>query len=117
MEPIFVCSNLFFVRPLGANAIAVSGATITVTILCYSVAIGIASSAVVSRRIGKNNFKAAGHSAMQTIYIAIPLALVISCSCFIWEADIMSIIGLSPTMITKGGIICLLLALFLLFVL
>ena len=104
MESLFVCANLFFVSMLGANAISIAGATTSVITLCYSVSIGlsIAASAVISRRIGEKKFKAAGLSAMQTIYMALPIALVISGLCFIWTTDIMRTIGLSSTMIKEG---------------
>lgn len=105
MESLFVGVNLFFVSRLGADAISIAGATTSVVTLSYSVSVGlsIAASAVVSRRVGEKNFKAAGLTAMQVIYLAAPLAVIISTLCFIWTTDIMHLIGLSPGMIEKGA--------------
>lgn len=104
MESLFVCVNLFFVSKLGAKAISIAGATTSVITLCYSVAIGlsIGASAVVSRRIGEKNYKEAGLTAMQAIYLTLPFALILSSLCFIWATDILHIIGLSPAMVEEG---------------
>ncbi|WP_103863591.1 MATE family efflux transporter [Aquimarina sp. I32.4] len=104
MESLFVCANLFFISKAGMNAISIAGATTSVITLCYSVSIGlsIAASAIISRRIGEKNFEGAGLTAMQVIYLAVPLALLISVVCFIWTTDILHLIGLSPAMIEEG---------------
>ena len=105
MESLFVCSNLFFVSRLGTSAISIAGATTTFITFCYSVSIGlgIAASAMISRRIGEKKFKAAGQTAMQVIYITTPIAIIISIICTIWTAEIMSLMGLSPAMIQEGS--------------
>lgn len=104
MESLFVCSNLFFVSRLGNNAISIAGATTTFITFCYSVSIGlgIAASAMISRRIGEKKFKAAGQTAMQVIYITTPIAVIISIVCAVWTAEIMSLMGLSPAMVQEG---------------
>jgi putative MATE family efflux protein len=105
MESLFVCSNLFFVSRLGTSAISIAGATTTFITFCYSVSIGlgIAASAMISRRIGEKKFKAAGHTAMQVIYVTTPIATIISIVCTIWSAEIMSAMGLSAAMIQEGA--------------
>lgn len=105
MESLFVCSNLFFVSRLGANAISIAGAITTFITLCYSVSIGlgIAASALVSRRVGERKFKAAGLTAMQVIYVTAPLAVLISVLCFIWADAIMEAMGFSTLMIHQGA--------------
>ena len=105
MESLFVCSNLFFVSRLGANAISIAGATTTFITFCYSVSIGIgiAASAIISRRIGEKKFKAAGQTAMQVIYLTTPIAALISIACCIWTTEIMSAMGLSAAMIQEGA--------------
>ncbi len=104
MESLFVCSNLFFVSRLGTNAISIAGATTTFITFCYSVSIGlgIAASALISRRIGEKKFKAAGQTAMQVIYVTVPIAALISIVCSIWATDIMRVMGLSPAMVQEG---------------
>jgi putative MATE family efflux protein len=105
MESLFVCSNLFFVSRLGTSAISIAGATTTFITFCYSVSIGlgIAASALISRRIGEKKFKAAGLTAMQVIYITTPIATLISIVCTIWSDEIMSAMGLSAAMVTEGA--------------
>lgn len=104
MESLFVCSNLFFVSRLGTNAISIAGATTTFITFCYSVSIGlgIAASAMISRRIGEKKFKAAGQTTMQVIYATVPIAALISIVCTIWTTDIMSAMGLSDAMVAEG---------------
>ncbi|SHL93758.1 MATE family efflux transporter [Flavobacterium chilense] len=104
MESLFVCSNLFFVSRLGTNAISIAGATTTFITFCYSVSIGlgIAASAMISRRIGEKKFKAAGQTAMQVIYVTTPIAILISVVCSVWTTDIMSAMGLSDAMVQEG---------------
>ncbi|MEL1255195.1 MATE family efflux transporter [Flavobacterium sp. DGU38] len=104
MESLFVCSNLFFVSRLGTNAISIAGATTTFITFCYSVSIGlgIAASAMISRRIGEKKFKAAGQTAMQVIYITTPIAVIISIVCAVWTSEIMGLMGLSPAMVQEG---------------
>lgn len=104
MESLFVCASLFFVSKLGANAVSIVGATESVITFSYSVSIGlsIAASAVISRRVGEQKFKEAGLTAMQVIYLAMGLALVISLLGFIWSGEILGLIGLSSDMVTEG---------------
>ncbi|MGS2740739.1 MATE family efflux transporter [Sinomicrobium sp. M5D2P17] len=104
MESLFVCASLFFVSSLGANAISIVGATESVVTFSYSVSIGlsIAASAVISRRVGEQKFEMAGLTAMQVIYLAVSLALVISVLCFVWTVEIMGVIGLSPALVGEG---------------
>lgn len=105
MESLFVCANLFFVSRIGTEAISIAGGVTSVVTLSYSVSVGlsIAASALVSRRIGEKDFKAAGLHAMQVIYLATPLAVIISLVCSVWAKDIMSLIGLSAGMVERGG--------------
>lgn len=104
MESLFVCSNLFFVSRLGTNAISIAGATTTFITFCYSVSIGlgIAASAMISRRIGEKKFKAAGQTAMQVIYVTTPIAILVSVVCALFTTDIMSAMGLSEAMVHEG---------------
>jgi len=105
MESLFVCSNLFFVSRLGTDAISIAGAATTFITFCYSVSIGlgIAASAMISRRVGEKKFKAAGNTAMQVIYLTVPIAALISIACSIWAAEIMQAMGLSAAMIQQGA--------------
>ncbi|MDX6182892.1 MATE family efflux transporter [Flavobacterium sp. Fl-77] len=104
MESLFVCSNLFFVSRLGTSAISIAGATTTFITFCYSVSIGlgIAASAMISRRIGEKEFKIAGQTAMQVIYITTPIAIIISVVCSVWATEIMTAMGLSKAMVEEG---------------
>ena len=60
MESLFAVVDVFWVRRLGKEAVAVIGLTESVMTLTYAVAIGIsiAATAIVSRRIGEKDFGA-----------------------------------------------------------
>ncbi len=103
-ESLFVCVNLFYVSRLGKEAIAISGAAESVTAFTYSLStgLGVAASAIIARRVGEKKFKTAGLSAMQIIYIASLLSLLLGIICFFLYREILSAMGLSPELIEAG---------------
>ncbi len=105
MESLFVCSNLFFVSQLGTSAISIAGTVTTFITFCYSVSIGlgIAGSSLVSRRIGERDFRAAGTTVIQLLYVTVPIAGLISIYCTFNATDILSTLGLSQNIVNSGS--------------
>jgi len=69
MESIFAVADIFFVSKLGADAVATVGLTESVITIIYAIGIGLslATTALVSRRIGKKKPEEAADAAFQSI--------------------------------------------------
>ncbi len=80
MESLFAVVDIFFVSKLGADAVAAVGLTESVMTIVYSIGggLGVATTALISRRIGEKNNKAAGIAAFQAILITLILSVIIS---------------------------------------
>src|SRR5690606_36313323 len=86
------------------NAVATIGLTESVIMLVYSVAIGVSmgATAMVERRVGEKNIDAAKIAAMQSIYIAVAISLVLGVTGFMYAADILKMMGASDAIIATG---------------
>ena len=104
MESVFAVVDIFFVSHLGKHATSTVGLTESVVTIVYSLAIGIsmAATAIVARRIGEKDSSAASQAAMQTIFIALAVTIVISIPGFIFSADILQLMGAEPQVIETG---------------
>jgi putative MATE family efflux protein len=82
LESVFAVVDVFFVASLGASAVATVGITESIITLVYAIAIGLAmgTTAMVARRVGEKNPRAAADTAVQAVIVAIvssiPIALV-----------------------------------------
>ena len=79
MESLFAVVDIFFVSRLGAEAVASVGLTESVMTIVYSVSagLGVATTALVSRRIGEKNSRGAGEAAMQAILLSFIISIFI----------------------------------------
>ncbi len=91
MESLFAVVDAFFVARVGNEAVATVGLTESVLTLIYSIAIGLsaAATAVVARRVGEGNRRAAAVAGAQTILIALVLSLLIAVPGFFYAKDIL----------------------------
>src|SRR4051812_32481225 len=106
LESVFALVDIFFVSKLGPNAIASVGLTESVITLVYSMAIGlsVAASAVVARRVGEKNAKAAGHAGAQSIVLALLLSIIITIAGTIFAPHILTLMGASDAVVVEGAI-------------
>lgn len=105
MEALFAIVDVFFVSKISVNAVATVGLTESVLTLVYSVAIGMsmAATAMVARRVGENNPEAAAVAAVQSIFIAIGLSVLIGIPGFLFADDILRFMGASEQLIVAGA--------------
>jgi putative MATE family efflux protein len=101
MESVFAVVDIFFVSKLGAGAVATVGITESLMTIVYSLAAGlsVATTALVSRRIGEKNPEGASIAAVQAILAGISLSLVISIPGILFAPDILKLMGASAQMI------------------
>ena len=77
MESLFALFDIIFVSQLGAEATATVGITESLMTIIYSVGMGLAmaTTGIVSRRIGEKKKKEASVSAFQSIFLGILCSL------------------------------------------
>ena len=104
MESVFALADIFFVSSLGADAVAAVGLTEAVLSLLYAVAIGIgmATTAMVARRIGEKRKEAAAVAAGQALWIGLVLAIVIGIGGYLGAESILRLMGASAETIETG---------------
>ncbi len=101
MESVFAVVDIFFVSKLGADAVATVGITESVMTLVYAIGFGLAmaTTAMVSRRIGEHKSKEAATTAFQAIVTGIFIALIIAIPGYIFADDILRLMGASSHMV------------------
>lgn len=106
MESVFALVDLYFVGHLENSSYAIQtvGLTESVLTIIYSIAIGIsmAATAVVARRIGEKDSKAASKAGMQAILIAVVINTMISIPAFFYAKDILLLMGASEEAANHG---------------
>jgi putative MATE family efflux protein len=101
MESVFAVVDIFFVSKLGAGAVATVGITESLMTVIYSLAVGlsVATTAMVSRRIGEKNPEGASVATVQAILGGISISLVISIPGILYAPNILKLMGASVEMI------------------
>ncbi|MEP7143120.1 MAG: MATE family efflux transporter [Ferruginibacter sp.] len=104
MESVFAVVDIYFVSHLGKHATSTVGLTESVITIVYSLAIGIsmAATAMVARRIGEKNEKAASMAGMQSIFISLAITIAVSIPGFIYSADILRLMGAEDAAVEIG---------------
>ncbi len=106
MESLFAVVDVYWVSRLKDNdAVATIGLTESVLTLVYSIAIGISmgATAMVARRVGEKDFKAANIAAAQALYIGLAISMVISISGIFFAEDILRLMGASASLIEHNA--------------
>ena len=95
MESIFAVVDIFFVSKLGADAVAAVGITESVLTLVYAIGIGfsMATTAIISRRIGEKNKDEAAISAVQAIFVCLIISAPISLTGIFFAEEILLLMG------------------------
>jgi len=106
MESLLAVVDIFFVSRLNNNdAVTAVGLTEQVMALVYSIAmgLGIATTAIVARRVGEKNEEGAAITAVNSLYIGIALSLIITIVGIFFYEDILKLMGASTKVITVGS--------------
>jgi len=101
MESVFAVVDIFFVSKLGAEAVATVGLTESLMTIVYSLAIGlsVATTAMVSRRIGEKNPEGASIAAVQAIIAGTAVSFGIAIIGIFFASDVLRLMGASTEII------------------
>ena len=105
MESIFAVVDIKWVSYLGPDAMATVGLTESMLTLIYAIAIGlsIGATAMVARRIGEKNPDGAARAAVQSLALALIVAIVIALIGAPLAPRLLSIMGASPSVVERGA--------------
>ncbi|MCD4834170.1 MAG: MATE family efflux transporter [Bacteroidales bacterium] len=106
MESVFAIADIFFVSKLGSDAIATVGITESLLTIIYSIGMGLsmATTALVSRRIGEKKPYRASIAAVQAIIAASVISLIIGIPGMIFAKDLLRLMGANSEIINHGSI-------------
>lgn len=104
MESTFAVVDIYFVGKLGASAVATVGLTETYLFLLYSIGMGLsmAVTAIVARRIGEKDERAAGSSAVQSIFLALLAAAPFAVGGIFFSRELLALMGADQWTINYG---------------
>ncbi|MBL0146625.1 MAG: MATE family efflux transporter [Chitinophagaceae bacterium] len=94
-ESSFALVDIYFVNKVKTGAVSIVGLTEASLSILYSLAWGIAmgATALIARRAGEKDFKAASHMAAQAILIAVVFSVVISIVGIFFSKEILLMLG------------------------
>lgn len=103
MESIFAIVDIYFVSKLGADAVATVGITESMITIVYAIAIGLsmATTSVVSRRIGEKDPDRAARTAMQSIIAGLFVSLLIAIPGIIFASDLLVLMGANNLIVNE----------------
>ncbi len=103
MESIFAVVDIWFVSRLGAEAVAAVGITESLLTIVYSLGVGfsVATTAMVSRRIGEGQPDRAALAAFQAIVVGTIVSMFIALIGIIYASDILKLMGASEKIYTE----------------
>jgi putative MATE family efflux protein len=104
-ESVFAVADAFFVARLGSESLAAVALTESVLELIYAVAVGLSMSttAMVARRIGEKDERAAARTAVQAIIVGIVVSVVFGVAGLIWAPDLLRLMGASEETVAVGS--------------
>ena len=104
MESVFILVDIWFVSRLGTNAVTAVGITESVMSFVYAVAVGlgVATTAVIARRIGEHKKEKASEAAVQAIITGIVISGVIAVIGLFFADDLLKIMGADSEVVKIG---------------
>jgi len=103
MESTFAVFDIYFVTKLGPDAIATVGLTESLITIVYAIGVGLsmATTALVSRRIGEKDPEKAARAAFQSIITGLAVSLLIAIPGMIFAKDLMRMMGANNTIVNE----------------
>lgn len=103
MESIFAVVDIYFVSRLGAEAVATVGITESLITIVYAIGVGLsmATTALVSRRIGEKNHEGAAKAAFQSIITGLFVSLLIAIPGILYASELLQLMGASEEIYIK----------------
>ena len=97
MESIFAIVDIFFVSRLGPDAVATVGITESLITIVYAIAVGLsmATTALVSRRIGEKKPEKAAEVAFQAIITGLAISFMVSWLGWFYAPELLAMMGIS----------------------
>ena len=111
MESVFALVDLYFVGrlPDSEHNIQTVGLTESVLSLVYSLGFGfsMAATALIARRVGEKDPKAASHAALQSIWLTALMGIVLSIIGYITAPVVLQWMGAEPATVRHGAVFAL----------
>jgi putative MATE family efflux protein len=104
MESVFALTDAFFVSRLGTDAVATIGLTEAMISLLFAVAIGtgMATTAMVARRVGERDPAGARVAAAQSIILGLALTMVVALPGVVFAENLLELMGGTPGLVATG---------------
>jgi putative MATE family efflux protein len=104
MESVFALTDAFFVSRLGIDAVATIGLTEAMITILFAVAVGtgMATTAMVARRIGERDVAGARIAAAQSILLGLALTAVVALPGVLFAKNLLQLMGGSPELVASG---------------
>ncbi|HSG68206.1 MAG TPA: MATE family efflux transporter, partial [Bacteroidales bacterium] len=99
MESIFAVVDIFFVSKLGPDAVATVGITESLITIVYAMAVGLsmATTALVSRRIGEKKAGKAAEVAFQAMITGLAVSFLFAWIGWFYAADMLKVMGIEAS--------------------
>jgi len=101
LESVFAVADIFFVSKLGADAVAAVGITESINTIVYAIAVGLglATTSMISRRVGEKKPEEASKTAFQAILVALFISTAIGVPGALFASDILRLMGASENIV------------------
>lgn len=103
MESLFAITDIYFVSRLGNDAIATVGITESMMTIIYAIAFGLsmATTALISRRIGEKNPVEASKEGLQAILTGVVISVIIAVTGMVFSKQLLALMGANNQIIEQ----------------